>query len=150
MSTNTVIEVQNTTQAAAFEPYTTPDTYNPPRTILTPAPATQSYAVPPVAPSAASQSAYSPYTPATPPSTYDLPYSTSVGNTSYMSQKVAVVPPPPAPAPVLNRPKLSNAYDPPFSTSRSTRRGVSPSARSSSPAKSTHYVQGWPKHSLGS
>ncbi|KAJ7868229.1 transport protein Avl9-domain-containing protein [Mycena olivaceomarginata] len=56
--------LQNTTQAAAFEPYTTPDTYNPPRTILTPAPATQSYAVPPVAPSAASQSADSPYTPA--------------------------------------------------------------------------------------
>lgn len=46
-----------------------------------------------------------------------------------MAKKVAVVPPPPAPAPVLNRPKLANAYDPPIPSSRSSRRGVSGSAR---------------------
>ncbi|KAJ7155946.1 Sec23-binding domain of Sec16-domain-containing protein [Mycena crocata] len=145
-------EVQNTTPAAVLNTYTPPasnyDPYasvsnhsapaNPPAqpayNPYAPPPVTHSYAVPPVPPSAPSQTAYSSYTPATPAAApyASSPYPPGVGNTSYASQqKAAAVPPPPAPAPVLNRPKLSNAYDPPFPTTRSTRRGVSSSARSS-------------------
>ncbi|KAF7363489.1 Protein transport protein sec16 [Mycena sanguinolenta] len=115
--------------------------YNP----YAPPAVTQSYAAPPVAPATPSQSAYSPYAPPATPSqstyspyapptpsatsAYPAPYSSSVGSTPYGAKKIAVVPPPPAPAPVLNRPKLANAYDPPIPASRPSRRGVSGSAR---------------------
>ncbi|KAF7338256.1 Protein transport protein sec16 [Mycena venus] len=142
-------EAQNTTQAAAFQSYAPANTYapytpaaakhsvpaNPPAQAAynpyAPPATTQTYSVPPVAPATPSQSAYSAYAPPTPSATsaYASPYSSSVGNTPYTAQKVAVVPPPPAPAPVLNRPKLANAYDPPIPASRPSRRGVSGSAR---------------------
>ncbi|KAJ6502501.1 Sec23-binding domain of Sec16-domain-containing protein [Mycena sanguinolenta] len=115
--------------------------YNP----YAPPAVTQSYAAPPVAPATPSQSAYSPYAPPATPSqatynayapptpsatsAYPAPYSSSVGSTPYAAKKIPVVPPPPAPAPVLNRPKLANAYDPPIPASRPSRRGVSGSAR---------------------
>ncbi|KAJ7046799.1 Sec23-binding domain of Sec16-domain-containing protein [Mycena alexandri] len=137
--------VQNTTLGAPFElkapanayaSYAPPVPANPPAqpayNPYAPPPTKQTYAVPPVAPATPSQSAYGPYSPlATTAATYTSPYSNATGNTSYVAQKVAVVPPPPAPAPVLNRPK-PNAYDPPFPTARSTRRGVSSSAVRSS------------------
>ncbi|KAJ6596911.1 Sec23-binding domain of Sec16-domain-containing protein [Mycena vulgaris] len=137
-------EVQNTAPAAVYDPGANYNPYAPAANHSVPTsppaqlaynpyapPATQSYAVPPVPISTPSQTAYSPYAPATPSAAYASPYSPSVGSTPYASQKAAVVPPPPAPAPVLNRPKLSNAYDPPFPTSRSSRRAISSSARSS-------------------
>ncbi|KAJ7709887.1 Sec23-binding domain of Sec16-domain-containing protein [Mycena rosella] len=140
--------VQDTAPAAVYDPGANYNPYaptanhsvpaNPPAqpayNPYAPPPATPSYAVPlaPVStPSQSAYSAYSAYAPVTPPATYASSYSTPIGNTSYASQKAAVVPPPPAPAPVLNRPKLSNAYDPPFPTSRSSRRAVSSSVRSS-------------------
>ncbi|KAJ7097909.1 hypothetical protein B0H15DRAFT_1008283 [Mycena belliarum] len=137
-------EVQDTAPAAVYDPGANYNPYAPTASHSVPAtppgqltyhhyappPVNQSYAAPSAPISTSSQSAYSAYTPATPSTTtYTSPY--SVANTPYVSQKAAVVPPPPAPAPVLNRPKLSNAYDPPFPTSRPSRRGVSASARSS-------------------
>ncbi|KAJ6630820.1 Sec23-binding domain of Sec16-domain-containing protein [Mycena sp. CBHHK59/15] len=133
-------EAQNTTPAVVYDPYAPATNYaipaNPPvqpaYNPYAPPPTTQSYAVPPLPPST-SQSAYG-YPAAKPAATYASPYSVAP-KTPYVAQTAAVVPPPPAPAPVLNRPKLSNAYDPPFLTTRSTRRGVS-SARST--AYSSH------------
>ncbi|KAJ7632637.1 Sec23-binding domain of Sec16-domain-containing protein [Roridomyces roridus] len=96
------------------------------------APATPSYA--PATPSyAPTTPSYAPATPSyasTTPS-YGSSYSAPVANTAYASQTAAAIPPPPPPAQALNRPKVSNAYDPPFPTSRPARRGVSSSSRSS-------------------
>ncbi|KAJ7235468.1 Sec23-binding domain of Sec16-domain-containing protein [Mycena haematopus] len=116
----------------AYNPYATPAA-TPSYTTPSVAPETPSKSAynPYAAPAAPSQSTYSPYAPLTPSATsaYPAPYSGSIGNPAYVAKKIAVVPPPPAPAPVLNRPKLANAYDPPIPASRPSRRGVSGSAR---------------------
>ncbi|KAF7304925.1 Protein transport protein sec16 [Mycena kentingensis (nom. inval.)] len=112
------------------------------------APTTNTYAPPapnPYAPPATpAQSAYNPTPyapPAAAPSTaystqYKSPYATYAQTpaTPYAAQQVPVVPPPPAPAPSLNRPKISNAYDPPFPTSR-------PNHRAASGARNSAYAQ---------
>ncbi|KAK7020573.1 protein transport protein sec16 [Favolaschia claudopus] len=143
------VEQQNTTQAAASNPYVPPVSYNPPAAMpisrstppnplaqpvhnpYAPTATTNAYTQPLVAPPTPSKSSYSPYTPSTPSatSTHPSPYNGSGGGSSFSPHKVGVVPPPPAPAPVLNRPKLANAYDPPIPASRPSRRGVSGPAR---------------------
>ncbi|KAJ7285814.1 hypothetical protein C8J57DRAFT_1662821 [Mycena rebaudengoi] len=143
-------------QKPTYDPYTPATKYavpaNPPGQSAYASPGKKAYALPPLPPSNPAQSTYSPYAPptpsyapstptyapstpsyapTTPSATHTSPYS-SMGKAPYVSQKVAVVPPPPPPAPVLNRPKLSNAYDPPFPTTRSTKRGASSSSLRSS------------------
>ena len=86
-------------------------------------------------PLATSSNSYSYSLPASQPSgpRYTPSYLAS-SQTSYIQQNSDFKPPvplsvpPPAPAPVdtINRPKLSNAYDPPFPTTTKSRRNVAP------------------------
>ncbi|KAF9075282.1 hypothetical protein BDP27DRAFT_42175 [Rhodocollybia butyracea] len=81
-------------------------------------PASQSYS--PSVPAAASpQTTYNSYTPPVQPN-YGVPsYSSPQNSFGYQNTSGAAVPPPPAPKAPLNRPKVSNAYDPPFPTTTS-------------------------------
>ncbi|GLB34938.1 putative involved in the initiation of assembly of the COPII coat required for the formation of transport vesicles from the endoplasmic reticulum (ER) and the selection of cargo molecules [Lyophyllum shimeji] len=141
---------QYTTAGSTYEPYT-PATNNdaPP---VNAAPQTQSpynaYTVPqptsnylPSQPRATTTSTYSQYTytpsaPQAPASQYTPSYS-GASQTPYggvqaeqvappRTSSSAVVPPPvPAPATTITRPKISNAYDPPFpTTTKANRRGA--------------------------
>jgi len=83
----------------------------------------------PSVPTSSPQPRYDPYKPTAPtfqsPSisqtltsqSYPIPFSSKATATT-------AIPPPPAPAAVLNRPKLLNAYDPPFPTSKPAKRNL--------------------------
>ncbi|KAH7871832.1 Sec23-binding domain of Sec16-domain-containing protein [Lentinula edodes] len=85
-------------------------------------------------PAASPQTTYNTYAPP-PQSTYGVPSYTSSQNVyGYQNAAItAAVPPPPAPKVPLNRPKVSNAYDPPFPTTTSRK-----SSRNSA-APTNHY-----------
>ncbi|KAF7294895.1 Protein transport protein sec16 [Mycena indigotica] len=128
--------------AKNYNPYAPPtNSYNPPASSYTPA--VNSYTPPanPYTPSTPAQSTFNAYAPPVPsPSTpYSPQYSAASTNryetttTPFSAQKVAV-PPPPAPATsTLNRPKISNAYDPPIFTS--SRRQPSATSQNSAYAR---------------
>ncbi|KAF5391379.1 hypothetical protein D9757_001871 [Collybiopsis confluens] len=127
----------STHSQTAYNPYAPPSTYSTAPTqpaydpyasgqsqkVTTP----QSYTSPPVA---SPQTSYSSYVPQT-HSSYGVP-SYAPQQNSHAQNAAAVVDsavPPPAPKAPLNRPKVSNAYDPPFpttSTRRQTRNATSP------------------------
>ncbi|KAL0071380.1 hypothetical protein AAF712_001237 [Marasmius tenuissimus] len=144
----------SSTQPAVYDPYapqTTAPTsatnvYDPyaPTSVSTPSTAqttqaTASYGTANAyAPAQTSQYAPPPPAPATP--SYGTPsYMNSTGASQYAAttQSVPSVPPP-APKAPLNRPKVSNAYDPPFPVSGSTRRVSSRSNPSLSSAFSAY------------
>lgn len=99
---------------------TNPSSYTQP-SYPTPQQPTNSYAPPVVPTPSPSQPMYKPYAPSA-TSQFNSSYA-STSQTPYTTN--VAVPPPPSPAATINRPKVSNAYDPPFPTSKSTRRGAS-------------------------
>ncbi|KAL0946874.1 hypothetical protein HGRIS_013040 [Hohenbuehelia grisea] len=115
---------QPTTQSttASYDPYAPPTQ------------ATQNYAPPVSVPTNTAQQSYGSYTPSstytTPTSPYGSVYSqpapASYSTPPAVANSPPTIPAPPAPAAApLNRPKVSNAYDPPFPTTSRARKGAS-------------------------
>nr|GAT53207.1 copII vesicle coat protein [Mycena chlorophos] len=94
----------------------------------------------PYAPPTPAKSSFGAYAPPPTPSSAKSPYSTStptrtdLASSPYGGQKVAV-PPPPAPAPQINRPKVSNAYDPPIFATTNRRQASATQTQNSAYAR---------------
>jgi hypothetical protein len=111
----------------------------------------------PAAPAA--QSAYEPYQPPTSfqPSPSNFPPANSYATPSYSyanetpyaaaTSGIASVPPPPAPKAPLNRPKVVNAYDPPFPVS--TKRGSASRASAAAASYSAYNAYATPPVAVG-